>query len=142
LVFHPFKELGIGGSYYAGRYTLTTAANRKDDRDRIGGEFSYVSDPISFKGEYIKGNDGPTDKDGGYLQGGYFFIPKKLQGVFKFDYYDPNTSTEENETKAYIPGINWYFNKWAFLQVNYELKDEVGKERDNNALIGQLTLQF
>jgi phosphate-selective porin len=142
LVFHPFKELGIGGSYYAGRYTLTTAANRKDDRDRIGGEFAYVKDPISLKGEYIKGNDGATKKDGWYLQAGYFLIPKKFQPVFKFDYYDPNTEVDQNTTNVYTFGGNWYFNKWAFLQVNYELKDEKAKEIDNNALIGQLTLQF
>jgi hypothetical protein len=33
-------------------------------------------------------------------------------------------------------------SKWAFLQVNYELKDERGEEIENDALIAQLTLQF
>ncbi len=142
LVYHPLKEWSIGGSYYAGRYSLTTSARRKDDRDRIGGEFAYAKDPISLKGEYIKGNDGATKKDGWYLQAGYFFIPKKFQGVLKFDYYDQNTEVDENASNIYTLGGNWYFNKWAFLQVNYEFKDERTKEQDNNALIGQLTLQF
>jgi phosphate-selective porin len=142
VVYHPLKDWSIGTSYYSGRYTLSSAPARKDDRDRIGAEFAYVKDPISLKGEYIKGNDGATNKDGWYLQAGYFFIPKKFQGVFKFDTYDPNTKLKKNETNVYTLGGNWYFNKWAFLQVNYELKDERGKEIDNNALIGQLTLQF
>ncbi len=142
LVYHPLKDWSIGTSYYSGRYTLSTAPARKDDRDRIGAEFAYVKDPFSLKGEYIKGNDGATNKDGWYLQTGYFFIPKKFQGIFKFDTYDPDTKLKKNETNVYTLGGNWYFNKWAFLQVNYELKDERGKEVDNNALIGQLTLQF
>lgn len=146
LVYHPLKEWSIGTSYYAGRYSLSspsrgTAAGR-NDRDRIGAEFAYIKDPISLKGEYIQGNDGAINKDGWYLQAGYFFIPKKFQGVLKFDYYDPNTEVDQNATNVYTLGGNWYFNKWAFLQVNYELKDELGKEDDNNALIGQLTLQF
>lgn len=145
LLYHPFKEWSVGGSYYAGRYSLTTSAatfRTKDDRDRIGVEFAYLKDILSLKGEYIKGNDGATNRDGWYLQAGYFFIPKKFQGVFKFDTYDSDTKIEKNEKNVYTLGGNWYFNKWAFLQVNYELKDERGKELDNNALTGQLTLQF
>ncbi len=142
LVFHPNKDWSVGGSYYNG-YGSWGSPIRKNDRDRIGGEFAYVHDPISLKGEYIKGNDGATNKDGWYLQAGYFLIPQKLQGVFKFDTLDPNSDTDNNETNIFTLGGNWYFNKWAFLQVNYELKDEWGrKEISNNALIGQLTLQF
>jgi len=141
LVFHPLKEWSIGGSYYNGYGSWGTPV-RKNDRDRIGAEFAYIKDPISLKGEYIRGNDGATKKDGWYLQAGYFFIPKKFQGVFKFDTYDPNIKVKKNETNVYTIGSNWYFNKWAFLQVNYELKNERAKEIDNNALILQLTLQF
>lgn len=142
LVFYPLKELSVGGSYYAGRATLTSSPARKDDRDRIGAEFAYVKEPISLKGEYIKGNDRNVEKNGWYLQVGYFIIPRKFQGVFKFDAFDPNTEVDLNSTNIYTLGGNWYFNKWAFLQVNYELKDETGKEIGNNALTGQLTLQF
>jgi phosphate-selective porin len=145
LVYHPLKEWSIGGSYYAGRYSLDTSATTfrtKDDRDRIGAEFAYVKDPVSLKGEYIRGNDASTKKEGWYLQGGYFFIPARFQGVLKFDYYDPNTEIDQNATNVFTLGGNWYFNKWAFLQVDYEFKDERAKEIDNNALIGQLTLQF
>lgn len=147
LVYHPLKEWSLGGSYYAGRYTLAaTGLARKYDRDRIGAEFAYVKDPFSIRGEYIIGNDGissgPVNKAGWYLQTGYYLIPKKFQGVFKFDTYDPNIKVYKDQKNVYTVGGNWYFNKAAFLQVNYELKDEQGKEIDNNALIGQFTLQF
>lgn len=68
--------------------------------------------------------------------------PKNSRGFFKLDAYDKNTKIKNDETNVYTLGENWYFNKWAFLQVNYELKGERGREIDNNALIAQLTLQF
>lgn len=139
LVFRPIKDLSVGSSFYAGRSGVSTA---RGDRDRIGAEFAYVHDPFSLKGEYIRGKDSATHKDGWYLQAGYFVIPQKLQGVFKFDTFDPNTKLKKNETDIYTFGANWYFNKWTFLQVNYEWKDERGKDKPNNALIGQLTLQL
>jgi phosphate-selective porin len=142
LIFHPMKDLSFGGSYYTGRYTLATSPTRKDDRDRIGGEIAYTKDAFDFRGEYIKGNDGATNKDGWYIQGGYFFIPTKLQGVLKFDIYDPNTKIGHDITNVYTIGTNWYFTKWVYLQGNYEVKDEMGKELDNNTLSGQVTLQF
>ncbi len=142
LVFHPLKAWSIGGSYYAGRYTLATAPTRKYDRDRVGAELAYTKGPISFKGEYIIGNDDATNKAGWYLQTGYFFVQSKFQGVFRFDTYDPNIKVYKDQKNVYTLGGNWYFNKWAFLQVNYELKDDLSKEIDNNALTSQFTLQF
>ena len=146
LVAHPIKDLSVGGSFYTGRATLNTTPARpeqKQDRDRIGAELAYTHDPISLKWEYISGDDGTTNKDGWYAQAGYFIIPKKLQGVFKFDTYNPDTKVKKDGTNVYTAGINYYFNKWAFAQVNYELKDEKQeREIPNNTLTGQLTLQF
>jgi phosphate-selective porin len=141
VVMHPIKELSVGGSASKGKYTLTTAPTRRGDRDRIGGEFAYVKDRISLKGEYIWGRDATT-KQGWYLQGGYFFIPNKLQGVLKFDTYDTDLKRSKTTTNVYTFGGNWYFNKWAFVQVNYELKDEPGRNLDNNAFTVQATAQF
>jgi len=145
VVLHPLKDLGVGGSFYSGRFTIPLARSagdaRQRRRDRLGAEFAYLHDPISLKGEYIWGADGWTDKDGWYVQAGYFLIPKKLQAVFKFDRYDPNTDLESNENNVYTLGLNWYFNKWAFVQVNYEIKDEK-PEIKNNVLTVQSTLQF
>lgn len=142
LVYHPAAGWSFGGNFYSGRYTLSSAPAKKDDRDRIGGEFAYVRDPISLKGEYIAGHDGSAKKSGWYVQAAYFAVPKKLQLVYKFDTFDSNTETADNEKNVHTLGANWYFNKWAFFQLDYEIKDERGKELRNNSLIGQLTLQF
>lgn len=142
LVYHPLKDLSLGTSYYNGRYRVRTSPALNGERDRYGFEFAYTHAPVSLKGEYIFGIDNATRKDGWYLQAGYFVIPNKLQGVFKYDTFDPNIKVKNNETNVYTFGANWYFNKYAFLQVNYELKDEEGVEIQNNVLTGQLTLQF
>lgn len=141
LVYHPNRKFDIGGSYYNGRGTWgTTSANR--NRDRIGVDLDYHLDPVSIKGEYISGKDDTTRKTGWFLQAGYFFKPQKLQGVLKFDTYDADTKISANETNVYTFGITRFFNKSAFLQVNYELKREKGTEIDNNTLLSQFTFQF
>lgn len=145
VVVHPLKDLSIGSSFYAGRFTVpitkSRADSRLDKRDRVGAEFAYVNDSTSLKGEYIWGIDGSTKKQGAYIQAGYFLIPKKLQTVFKFDTYDLNSDVGENESNVYTIGANWYFNKWAFVQVNYEIKTEK-PEINNNTFITQATIQF
>lgn len=145
LVFHPIKDLSLGASYYngCGNWAIapsTTLFNH--DRDRYGGEFAYAHERVSVKGEYIRGNDGVIKRDGWYLQTAYFLIPNKLQAVFKFDTYDPDRKINKDEADVYTLGTSWYFNKWAFFQLNYELKDEHGNEIQNDALSGQFTLQF
>lgn len=142
LVIHPVKDLSAGASFYKGRFTLPATPSINDKRERYGAEFAYVHDPISFKGEYIKGRDGSTYKDGWYLQAAYFILPTRLQAVFKFDTFDPDTKKKKDETDVYTLGANLYFNQWSFLQVNYEDKVEHGAKVNNNAATGQLTLQF
>ncbi|MDI6783249.1 MAG: porin [bacterium] len=142
VVFHPIKGLDVGGSYYngEGKWGKTTATNQ--NRDRVGVEFAYGTESLTLKGEYIAGKDGTTKKDGWYLLGGYYVIPKKVQGVVKYDSYDPDTEASTDKSNVATLGANWYVAKWALLQLNYELKKEQGKEIDNNALLAQLTLQF
>jgi phosphate-selective porin len=146
VVFHPIGDLSIGGNFYAGEYSLAPAVKgdppMEGDRDRIGAEFAYIHDPITVRGEYIAGQDGDTDKEGWYVQGGYFVVPKKVQGVVKYDVFDPDTNESRNRTNITTLGLNWYFNKWAFLQADYEIRDEQGEDIDNNVFIGQFTLQF
>ena len=142
VVVHPFEGLSIGGSFYTGRYTLSSAPAAESVRQRAGGEVAYTAGPFLFKGEYIHGTDARVEKDGWYALAAYAVVPKKLQAVLKYDIYDPDAAISDKETAIATAGFNWFFSKWAFLQVNYEIKDETGKEVSNNALTGQLTLQF
>lgn len=141
VVFHPVKGLDVGASYYDGTGNYGTP-NKNQNRDRAGLELAYAYENLSLKGEYITGKDGKTEKNGWYLQAGYFFIPQKLQGVVKYDTFDPDTNKSKDETNVTTLGLNWSLNKWSFLQVNYEWKDESGTKVNNNVLTGQMTLLF
>ena len=141
LVFYPIKNLTAGAMVYSGEYTLPSDLTKKDTRQRIGGEFAYTTDKISLRGEYIAGKDGAIKKDGGYLQAGYFIMPQKLQGLFKFDTFDADKNVKKNESTIYTLGINWYVRKLVLAQLNYEIKTETGKKLENNMLTFQLRLR-
>ena len=142
LVVHPLKGLSVGGAFYAGRSTIASAPTLEQFRQRVGGELAYVNGALLLKGEFIHGYDGRVEKQGWYALGGYFIVPREFQAIVKVDRFDPDARRTRNETIVTTAGFNWFFNRWSFLQVNYERKDEAGEELSNNALTGQLTVQF
>lgn len=142
LVVRPLNGLSFGSSFYTGRYTLSSAPTKEDVRQRFGLEVAYSKAPLLLKGEYIHGRDARIEKSGWYALAGFFVVPDKLQAVVKYDTFDPNRYASRNETGLATGGFNWILSKWTTLQVNYERKHETGTEVSNNALAGQLTLQF
>ena len=66
--------------------------------------FSVEKAAAQTTDEWIQGKDGnanPIVHQGWYLQGGYFPWPKHLQGVFRYDVYDPDEAKSKNlETSA------------------------------------------
>ena len=142
LVVRPLPGLSIGGAYYTGRYTLATTPTEKSVRQRAGGEIAYTRGPFLFKGEYIHGYDARVEKEGWYALAVYSIVAQKFQAALKYDAYDPDLKITDRETYILTAGLNLFFSKWAFLQVNYEIKDETGRELSNNALTGQFVLQF
>lgn len=142
VVIHPIKNMAFGGSYYTGQYTLADALNKTEKRERVGAELNYKYSLISFMAEYIKGKDSKIEKAGWYVQVGCFFIPQKLQGVLKYDTFNPNINISDNTTTVYTIGLNLTFVKKSKIQINYEIKDESGTEKENNALTAQLQFAF
>jgi phosphate-selective porin OprO/OprP len=144
LIFTPIKGFSVGGSYYNGwdKAIKPDVAGQSQIRDRIGLELSYVTPKFSLKGEYISGKDGKTSRAGWYLQSGYFIIPLKLQGLVKYDVYDPNTSSPDNISTNYVFGANYNFNSWSRLQVFYTIRQEQGTAVDNNILSVQYQIGF
>jgi hypothetical protein len=146
LVFHPFKILDLGISYYNGFDKFFTSPGKSQERVRLGTEFTLNYNLLSVKGEWIQGREGnsnPIVHQGWYLQGSYFLWPKHLQGVFRYDTYDANQAKSKNlETSTYyVFGLNYFFNVWTKIQMEYSLRTE-NPGINNNVLALQLQLGF
>jgi hypothetical protein len=154
LVFHPLKELAVGGSYYDGYDRFTSNLTKDQRRTRWGADLAFTEDNYSLKGEYIRGqegkgianahtgNPGVTTHDGWFAQAGYFFIPRHLEGLFRYDWYDPNTAKPEVRGAYYDFGLSYFFNVWTKLQLYYSLRDQQGATANTNLFEAQLQLAF
>jgi phosphate-selective porin OprO and OprP len=144
LILTPIKGFSVGGSFYNGwdKAIKPDVAGKSQIRNRIGLELSYATAKFSLKGEYISGKDGKTSRAGWYLQSGYFIIPQKLQGLVKYDVYDPNTSSPDNISTNYVFGANYNFNSWSRLQVFYTIRQEQGTAVNNNIFSVQYQIGF
>lgn len=145
LVFHPLKWINIGGSYYDGYDRFTSNLGKDQERTRWGAELALVQDRWSVKGEYIKGQEGahnPTTQQGWYGQAAYFILPKQLEGIVRYDWYDPNTAKTQVKSTYYDFGLSYYFNVWTKIQIYYSLRNEEGPLVNNNLFETQLQLAF
>ena len=145
LVFHPLKFLSIGGSYYNGYDRFTSSVTKDQQRLRWGTELAFDYSGLSVRGEYIRGQEGnsnPIVHEGWYGQAGYFLIPKHLQGIFRYDWYDPNKAKTQVNSTYYDFGLNYFFNVWTKLQLYYSLRNQQGPTVNNNLFEAQLQLGF
>jgi phosphate-selective porin OprO and OprP len=144
IVLNPVKGLSFGVSGYNGwgRAIKPDEKGKSQVRNRFGVEASYTTPRISVKAEYIQGQDGITDKKGGYLQAGYFILPQRLQLVAKYDVYDPSTEKKDNISTLYVAGVNIHFNAWSKLQLFYTFREEEGPSVNNNYFAMQFQIGF
>ncbi len=151
LVLHPLRFLSLGGSYYDGFDRFTGTPTKDQLRTRWGLEADFELNGLSVKSEFIHGQDGATDLKSGakatlhqgwYGQIGYFILPRHLQGVFRYDWYDPNTAKSQVNSTYYDFGLNYFFNVWTKVQVYYSLRNQEGPTITNNLFEAQLQLAF
>lgn len=151
LVLHPLRFLNIGGSYYDGFDRFTGTPTKDQLRTRWGLDADLELNSLSIKADYIHGQDGTTNlktgstatlHQGWYGQVGYFILPRHLQGVFRYDWYDPNTAKSNATSTYYDFGLNYFFNVWTKIQVYYSLRDQEGPTINNNMFEAQLQLAF
>lgn len=96
-------------------------------RDRFGGELQFERKKFKFRTEFMAGIDGAIHRRGFYAHTGYRFTPK-LEGVFRFDTFDPDATGETNAADAterdFITGFNYYIRQNKLkLQFNYLRKN-------------------
>jgi phosphate-selective porin OprO/OprP len=139
---HPVKDLSISYDFYSGVGNYGTPA-KNQTRDRGGFDAKYVIGALALQAEYDYGTDGTTKKNGWYGQASYFVFPKHLQLAARYDTYDPNTvSTTPVRTNYYSGAVNYFFNNWAKLAIDYIDRREPVTQVKNDLFEVQLQLTF
>jgi phosphate-selective porin OprO/OprP len=142
LTVHPITNLAVSYDFYHGRDIYGTVTTDQL-RNRQGIDARYVYGRLSLTAEYDKGIDAAIHRDGWYAQAAYFIVPKKLQFAAKYDTYDPNRVILTDRSTWYIGGINYFFNPWTKLYIDYTYKkEEAVKQVRNNLLAAEIQVQF
>lgn len=142
LTVHPVANLALSYNFYSGHASLGTPLVNQV-RNRRGVDARYVYGPLSLTAEYDRGTDGIIDREGWYGQAAYYIFPKKLQVAVKYDTYDPTKTNSLDQTHWYVGGVNYFFNSWTKLAVDYTYKREQAPAQTlNNLLSAQLQVSF
>jgi len=150
LIVHPVVGLDISAALYNGsRFapevktgTVVTTPSKNVDRNRYGFDLNYDLKNLAIRGEYVHGTDDVTDREGYYIQGGYYFLEKKLQLIAKYDFYDADKAKANDASTWYVLGANFNFNTNVRLQANYTFKQEEGPSINNNLASVQFQIGF
>jgi phosphate-selective porin len=83
------------------------------------------------------------ERDGAYILATYN-VNEKFQPVFKYEYFDPDTTVKNNlsYTERMTLGFNYFVNQKVRFQVNYLANIETVVNVDNDALIAQVQVRF
>jgi phosphate-selective porin OprO and OprP len=107
--------------------------------------------PFDLWAEYLRNTFMPKnnitrnhfDSDGWYVQGAYFIVPKRLQGVVKFDTFDPNNQVAGDSTDTWTFGLNYLIKGDDLkLQINYLRMDAAGMPDDQSKIILRMQAIF
>ena len=145
-LFGQDSSWGVGGNVYNSHdksaalndfgFSSSTLTGR---RFGAGGDTQFHIGRLDLWTEYLRGdyvplNDVPSthvDAQGGYFQAAYFVIPKKLQPVVKYDFFDPNSGTDDTNVNTWTLGLNYYIKGDDLkLQFNYLISDPTGQPDD------------
>lgn len=159
VVFQPTKWLSLGGSFKTGKSKNADVTLGNNTYQRIGGELEVNFAKFLVQSEFIVGEDNGTYTVGGgcggdpqVVQGsvkrsGMFVMalyntPWNFQPVIKYENYNSDMDKDNNMEQITTFGINYFFNEWIRLQVNYEYAAEQAKEIKNDRLMVQLQAKF
>lgn len=152
LTYRPLEFLTIGGSFRYG-HPNTNDADRKSFAAEMAlniNEFQVFGEYIYDEGDYNRAAGGGCGSDpitlGDKRSGAYvmamYMTSFMLQPVLKWEYFDSDQATDNNTTYMTTLGLNYFFNDWTRMQINYQYRAEKGAEIPNDALLVQLQVKF
>ena len=177
LIVSPLEWIHVGASYRYGKQKPVKEELDPDERSRWGVDLSLEKANFILQAEYIEGLDKGSYEEGGgcgstpvikigdkkrigYMAQLLYMTPWNLQPLVKFESYDPNIKIEDIEGDAldkydydkqvdYTFGLNYFFNEWTRLQLNYVYRTEESgdtdatyHEIDNDFFVMQLQVTF
>jgi len=150
--YQLFDMLNVGASFRLGY------PNTDVDRTTYGFDAMFKYEDFSLQGEYIYDEGDYNRAAGGGCgseplelgekrQGAYIMaaynVNKKLQPVFKYEFFDQDIDLKEiGYQERMTLGVNYFFNPKTRLQINYQANIETYINQDNDALLMQLQVRF
>ena len=105
------------------------------------GAFDFNAEYLHALQNRITGAD--TTADGWSALAGYFFIPKTLQGVLRYETYNANVKVGGNTSRAWVIGANYYIKGDDLkLSFNYMLGDPAGPLSQEGRFLSRLQVIF
>ena len=160
VLVQPTSWMHVGGSFKTGKSTNLEDPSLADNTTmRYGIEAEVDIANFLFQGEYIYGEDVGTYTTGGGCGGDpevvtgsinrsgmygmlLYNTPWNIQPVLKYENYNNNNDEANNMEQITTFGVNYFFNEWTRLQVNYEYKAEQAHEVKNDMFMVQLQVRF
>jgi len=158
LIISPLDFIHIGGSVKKGKVLADGIDN---DLLRYGADISVEYFNFLVQAEFIAGKDDGfklegggcgTDPtivpfDGSIEKNGFFVMalyntPWNIQPVFKYQSYDADTDVDKNMKNSYTFGLNYFFNDWTRLQINYVNNDFTGFDKPDDVVMVQMQVKF
>jgi phosphate-selective porin len=151
VILHPIDALYVGGSYRKA-YPL---ADEGEERTSYAFEAEFNYGNFKLQGEYIY-DEGAVDRSlgggcggellpigderkGAYVQAMYM-TQYNIQPVFKYEFFDAGINDYREDIMTF--GVNYFFNDWTRLQVNYLYRAEDPTEVKDDGLYLQLQVKF
>ncbi|MFW6123587.1 MAG: porin [Acidobacteriota bacterium] len=123
LVCSPFNSLSLGFSYYSGKHNRNEAQPAAK-KNRKGLELKYVKGRFSLKSEFILAQDKELERQGLYVQGAYFFRPKKTEFLIRYSHLDNQKHQKGEYHKIINLGWNRHISEKTKFQINLEFHNQ------------------
>lgn len=145
------EAVSLGGDF---GFDLTPATPAHDnlfrgERSGIGFDTQVALGRFDFWGEYLRTGFEPQnavpfdefESNGWYAQGGYMLLPGRLQGIVRYEAFDPSSELRHDDTRAWTIGTTWLLRGNDLkLQLNYVLSDF--QEEDRGRVIARVQTAF
>lgn len=156
----PFEFLKLGGGIQYGVHPPADESILTDDsRFRWAADMQFQFRNLTLIGEYISGQDkgsyvvgggcglppeilmGDLNRSGFYITAMYR-TPWNLQPVFRYETWNTDTSSLTASEHTMVFGLNYWFNDWTRVQLNYLYRAEERVEIFNDQLLLQVQVMF